>query len=87
MGQILTIAINWTARLALLHSETLLPQPTRTVTIALRQLSGEKPGVFLIAASTEAAGREESSLLAAQPTSRGDDIVIQLITEAHELQT
>lgn len=29
MGQILTTAINWMARLALLHSETLLPQPTR----------------------------------------------------------
>lgn len=86
MGQILTTVINWVASLALLHSETLLPQPTTNWNNhpqAALQRETRNGVCFLIAASTEAAGREESSWLAVQPASRGDDIFLQLTTGAH----
>lgn len=77
MGQILTTVINCYAL------KRCLPDPPANCNIRPRAALGEKRGVFLTAASTKAAGREESSVFAVHPASRRDDIFIQLTTEAH----
>lgn len=83
MGQILTTVINWMARLAFYTLEHCFPNPPANCNIHPRAAPREKRGVFLIAASTKAAGREGSSLLVVQPASRRDDIFVQLTTLAH----